>query len=344
MSTADRPSRLPRPLLLPLSHAYGLAVAWRNRRFDRGIGVRRLGCPVVSIGNLTAGGTGKTPIVAEVARRLAGRGAAPIVALRGYRADREGVSDEAELHREALPGVPVVVGADRHASLLASGCSLAPPSVVLLDDGFQHRRLARDLDIVLVDASRPALGDWLLPAGWLREPASSLRRADAVVVTRADRFDATLAERVERLHGRPPIAWCRHGWDGFDLFVGPPDRRHGERHPNEWIRGRATATLLGVGNPGSIRGMLAGLGSVERLAIPAADHQQYGERDAARIARIAEDSGAECLITTAKDWVKLGRAWRSELPVAVPRLRIEWIAGEDAFDSMLDRIAACPMR
>ena len=342
MSGSDRPSRLPRSLLLPLSFAYGVAVAMRNRRFDRGFGVRRLGCPVVSVGNLTAGGTGKTPMVAEVARRLAGRGAAPIIALRGYRSDREGVSDEAELHRLALPDVPVVVGADRHASLLASRCSLAPPSVVVLDDGFQHRRLARDLDVVLVDATRDALDDPLLPAGWLREPTSSLRRADAVVVTRADRIDATLAARIERLHGRPPIAWCRHAWDGFDLHLGPVDRRRCEARPNEWIRGRAVATLLGVGNPASIRGMLADLDSVERTAIPAGDHQRYDEGDAIEIARLAERSDAECLLTTAKDWVKLGRAWRSELPVAVPRLRIEWIAGEADFEALLAQIASFP--
>lgn len=344
MSGADRASRLPRPILLPLSWAYGLAVDWRNRRFDRGAGVRRIGCPVVSIGNLTAGGTGKTPMVAEVVQRLARLGASPIVALRGYRADRDGFSDEAELHRQALPGVPVVVGPDRHSSLLASGRSLAAPSVVVLDDGFQHRQLARDLDIVLVDATRDALGDPLLPAGWLREPASALKRADAVVVTRADRIDAAVADRIEQLHGRPPIAWTRHAWDGFDRFVGPTNRRTGERETNEWIRGKAIVTLLGVGNPGPIRATLASLGGVERLALPASDHQRYGDREAIEIARLVEKSGADCLLTTAKDWVKLGRVWRSDLPVAVPRLRIEWIAGEETVEALLAKTVERPPR
>lgn len=338
--SADRPSRLPRPLLLPLAFVYGLAVAWRNRRFDRGVGVRRLECPVVSIGNLTAGGTGKTPMVADVAQRLARLGASPIVALRGYRADREGRSDEAELHRAALPGVPVVVGADRHASLQASGHAMEWPTVVVLDDGFQHRRLARDLDIVLVDATRDALADPLLPAGWLREPARALKRADAVVVTRADRIDDALAQRIERLHGRPPSGWVRHAWDGFDLISGSVDRRTSEHRPTGWLRDRSIATLLGVGNPGSIRAMLAELGSVERLAIPAKDHQRYGEREAAEIARLAERSNAECLFTTAKDWVKLGRSWRSDLPVAIPRLRIEWLAGEGSVEMLLSNLLA----
>ena len=338
--SADRPSRLPRPLLLPLAFAYGLAVAWRNRRFDRGVGVRRLECPVVSIGNLTAGGTGKTQMVADVAQRLARLGASPIVALRGYRADREGRSDEAELHRAALPGVPVVVGADRHASLQASGHAMARPTVVVLDDGFQHRRLARDLDIVLVDATRDALADPLLPAGWLREPARALKRADAVVVTRADRIDDALAQRIERLHGRPPSGWVRHAWDGFDLISGSVDRRTSQHRPTGWLRDRSIATLLGVGNPGSIRAMLAELGSVERLAIPAKDHQRYGEREAAEIARLAERSNAECLFTTAKDWVKLGRSWRSDLPVAIPRLRIEWLAGEGSVEMLLSNLLA----
>lgn len=342
MSSPDRPSRWPWPLLRLMAVPYGLAVAWRNRRFDRGVGVRRLECPVVSIGNLTAGGTGKTPMVADVARRLARLGGSPIVALRGYRADRDGESDEAQLHRIALPGVPIVVGADRHASLLAAGCPLAPPTVVVLDDGFQHRRLARDLDIVLVDASRDSLDDDLLPAGWLREPASSLARADAVVVTRADRIDADLSARIERLHGRPPIAWTRHVWDGFDVFSGAPEQRKGSVQPPEWIRGRAVATLLGVGNPASIRSMLTDLGGVERRSIPAQDHQSYGIRDAEAIAASVQRSHADCLFTTAKDWVKLGRWWRSEQPVAIPRLRLEWLAGLEAFEATLAEVAVRP--
>jgi tetraacyldisaccharide 4'-kinase len=335
MTSPDRPSSLPRPLLRAMAIPYGIAVAWRNRHFDRGKGVRRLGCAVVSIGNLTAGGTGKTPMVADTAKRLARLGASPIVAMRGYAADREGRSDEAELHRLALPGVPIVVGADRHASLLAAGCPLEPPSVVVLDDGFQHRRLARDLDVVLVDATRPSLDDPLLPAGWLREPASSLRRADAVVVTRAEGIDEGLAARIEALHGKPPIAWTRHAWDGIEVMAGSHDQRTCERRPVDWIRGRSVATLLGVGNPGSIRGMLANLGGVERLAIPARDHQAHGPREADEIAAAASRVGAECLLTTAKDWVKLGRWWRSELPVAIPSLRLEWLDGEESFEASL---------
>lgn len=342
MSASDRPSRLPWPLLRAMALPYGFAVAWRNRRFDRGAGVRRLGCAVVSIGNLTAGGTGKTPMVADAAKRLARLGASPIVALRGYAADREGRSDEAELHRLALPGVPIVVGPDRHASLLAAGCPLEPPSVVVLDDGFQHRRLARDLDVVLVDATRPALGDPLLPAGWLREPASALRRADAVVVTRADRIDPELSARIEALHGRPPLAWTRHAWDAIELFTGPPERRTCERWPVDWVRGRSFVTLLGVGNPGSIRAMLTNLGGVERLALPARDHQPHGAREAEGIAAAAKRAGAECLFTTAKDWVKLGRWWRSDLPVAIPGLQLEWLAGEESFQSRLAAIAPRP--
>lgn len=341
MSRRDGPTGLPAFLLAPAAAIYGAAVAYRNRRFDRGRGVRRLECPVVSVGNLTVGGTGKTPLVAEIARRLAAGGARPIVALRGYRADTEGRSDEAELHRLALPGMPVVVGADRWSAIRAAGVSLAPPAVVVLDDGFQHRRLARDLDLVLVDATRPCLSGRLLPAGWLREPAESLRRADAVIVTRAEGVDRGLAAPIERLHGRPPIAWCRHAWDGFDLHHGgeplgdaPPE----VREPAAWIRGRRIATLLGIAHPEPIRAALAGLGAIERLAIPARDHQAYGPRRAERIARAAIGSGAECLVTTAKDWVKLRRWWRSELPVAVPRLRIDWLEGESAIDALLERL------
>lgn len=309
------------------SWIYGAAVAARNRRFDAGRDVARLPCPVVSIGNLTLGGTGKTPMVAEVARMLDAAGRRPIVALRGYKS-RDGRSDEAELHRQALPGMPVIVGADRRRAILESGVDLAPPSVMILDDGFQHRRLARDLDVVLVDATRPGLDDRLVPAGWLREPVGGLRRADVVIVTRATGVDHRLASRIEQAHGRPPVAWTSHAWNSLEVHGGTAGP---ELACMDWLRGRRVATLSGTGHPDSFRAMVREHGAEELANLPAADHQHYDAAAAARLERAVETAGASCLVTTAKDWVKLGRVWSGRLPAVVPSLSLRWIEGREAF-------------
>ncbi len=325
------PLNLPVAMLAPLEWGYRLGAAWKHRRWDRGAGVERLACPVISVGNLTAGGTGKTPMVEEVARRLLRFGSRPVIALRGYRADRDGKSDEAELHRAALPEVSVVVGGNRAAALRERGIPLRPPTVVVLDDGFQHRRLARDLDLVLIDASRPSLRDRLLPAGWLREPASALRRADAVIVTRAAAADPELAAAIEDLHGNPPIAWVDESWSRLRVWTAEGMRED----PPEWLAGRRVATLLGVGNPAAYRRRLLAHGCEEALAIPARDHQHYPPARLAEIERVCLSRGIDLVATTAKDWVKLGHAWPASLTAIVPQLELQFRAGEADFEARL---------
>lgn len=332
------PVPMPAPLLRMLAAAYGAAVARRNRRFDRGAGVHRLDCPVVSVGNLSVGGTGKTPVVAWVVGMLADAGWRPVVALRGYRPDASGRSDEAMLHRESLPGVPIAVGADRRTALRGLGEPKDSRTVVVLDDGFQHRRLHRDFDLVLVDATRPGLAGRLLPHGRLREPLDSLARADAVMVTRSAGVDEALAEALARHAGSPPGAWSRHRWTTITLW------REGrsETVPVPWLSGRRVATLLGVGNPDPIRTELAAAGGCEVLSIPARDHDRYGRGRVARIAdRCRNAESVEALFTTAKDWVKLRSRWPLDVPVAIPELSIEFLAGEDVLaDAILGAIGA----
>ena len=171
-------------MLSPLAGIYGRVVAGRNRRFDAGEGVVDLKEPVISVGNLTLGGTGKTPVCQYLVSVLREAGRTPAIAMRGYGASSDGVSDEALEYSSMFEDLPLAVGADRVVSLEALRKKSAFDCVVL-DDGFQHRRIARDLDIVLIDATRPGLDDRLLPAGRLREPPSSLARADIVLVTRA---------------------------------------------------------------------------------------------------------------------------------------------------------------
>ncbi|HKB04516.1 MAG TPA: tetraacyldisaccharide 4'-kinase, partial [Gemmataceae bacterium] len=174
---------------------YGVGVWWRNRRFDRGRNVHRARVPVISIGNLTVGGTGKTPCVEYVARLLRERDVRVAILSRGYGAEA-GRNDEAMVLEENLPDVPHYQGRERVA-LAQTAVEESESEVLVLDDGFQHRRLARDLDIVLIDASDPWAGGYLLPRGGLREPRHSLRRAGLVVLTRCDGVDDDSLRRVE---------------------------------------------------------------------------------------------------------------------------------------------------
>jgi tetraacyldisaccharide 4'-kinase len=191
--------------------AYGAAIRLRNSWYDRPGHVRKGPVPVISVGNLAVGGTGKTPLVAWLARRLAAQGAVAAVVSRGYggtagpgpvvvstgggpRVDARICGDEPHLLARALPGTIVIVGADRVEGVRAA--AKAGAAVVVLDDGFQHRRLARDLDIVLLDGRAPFDGGRLLPAGRLREPASSLGRAGVVVLTRLGEHDEAAASHA----------------------------------------------------------------------------------------------------------------------------------------------------
>mgnify|MGYP002071810093 CR=1 FL=1 len=307
----------------------------RNAVYDRLGAGAALGRPTISIGNVVAGGTGKTPVTAWIARRLIAAGHRPLIALRGYAsaADPER-SDEALEYRELLPQTPLAIGADRRRAI--ASIDRATFDVVLLDDAFQHRRLRRDLDLVLVDATRPSLEDALLPCGWLREPATALRRADAVIVTRAKATGGALADRIAMLHGRPPIAWLRHVWRRLAMHA-PTGRC--ELLPLDWLRGRRVAVCAGVGNPAAFFEQLEASGALIAAQVPARDHQRFdeaflrgleGHLGGARPR--GADGGVDALVVSRKDWVKLRAAdWaRLGAPVAVPELEIEPIEGEEA--------------
>ncbi len=325
-----------RPLTVPASWVYGLAVSARNRRYDRGAGVLRVPLPVVSVGNVTAGGTGKTPMVAWICGCLAKRGRRPIVAMRGYGARAGAPSDEQFEYTERLPGVPIVAGADRAAALRGYLAQGGAGDCVVLDDGFQHRGLHRDLDLVLIDATRSTMRDRLLPVGWLREPLSSLRRASAVIVTRAEGVDEALAADVERHHGRPPSAWTRHAWTELSVFE--PADPAGHHADVQWLRGRRVVTMLGVGNPVAIIAQLERAGAEVLVNVPVRDHQRYGAAQLATAARLCAD--ADALVTTGKDWAKLRGLigdQRCPVPIVVPRVVIEVFDGRQALEELISK-------
>ncbi|MFO0783669.1 MAG: tetraacyldisaccharide 4'-kinase [Phycisphaerales bacterium] len=304
--------------------------------------------PVIAVGNITAGGTGKTPVVRWCAQWLVDRGLHPVVALRGYRA-RHGQSDEAMEYQALLPGVPVAVGPNRAESIQAALATHPQVNCAVLDDAFQHRRLARELDIVLVDATRPGLEGPLLPAGWLREPASGLQRAGVVVVTRARAVDPALSALIERWHGRPPAAWCTHTWSQLDVFTCAPGQQPVHRsEPLAALRGRPVVAAAALGNPQPFLDALRESGARVRAERVRRDHAPYGPAEAAALRQLAAQHQS-WIATTWKDWTKLGHALSQdssggEVTVVVPRVQIGFLAGQHEIEASLAKAVATARR
>ncbi|MFM7052946.1 MAG: tetraacyldisaccharide 4'-kinase [Planctomycetota bacterium] len=361
---ADARGPLPRwlaPLAWPLARAYGAGVAHRNARFDRGVGVHRLEVggirpPVVSVGNLTAGGTGKSPFVAWIAREIAARGGKAVIAMRGYRGVSDGrggvMSDEAVEYASTAPEALVVVGGRRREALgqALAGAPWLDRAVVVLDDGFQHRMLARDLDIVLVDATRPGLDGDLLPNGWLREPAHAITRVrgaafDApaddrtvlarqfaaagrardglVVLTKADdgAERARAAASVLRWRGCAHDASCVHEWSGIEVAQGDAQTR---ALPVSTLAGARVVSACALGNPAHFHAMVERAGAQVAERLEKADHRAFRAEELESAAR---RSGARMVVMSRKDRVKLDRAPAVE--VAVPALALRFLEGED---------------
>lgn len=278
--------------LLPLEQLYRASVGIRNAAYDREIlAAAAPPLPVVSVGNLAVGGAGKTPLTAWLAALLRERGERPAVVLRGYG------SDEVQVHRGLNPGVPVIAGADRVAGVLAAhqrGCTVA-----VLDDAFQHRRLARSLDVVLVAAESWTERRRLLPRGPWREPLEALSRADLLVVTRKS-APASEAERVRAAIARSapalPSLLCHLAPTGLAPLEG-----RGEGRELGWLRGREVVAVASLAAPAPFAEQLRQQGArVELHAFP--DHHEFTDRDARRLRGAAV---GRALVMTRKEAVKL---------------------------------------
>ena len=303
--------------LLCASVPYAAGMRARRWMYRRGLlPSRAADVPVICVGNITTGGTGKTPMVAWVVERLIGAGRTPAILTRGYRAV-SGLSDEAELLK-GLTGADVVVNGDR---VIGAKTAVARGAdVLVMDDGYQHRRLRRDLDIVLVDAANPFGFGHCLPRGLLREPPSALRDAGAVVITRSDTVDAgALASLRERLGQLAPDA-------SFHAAAHRPVRlidSAGTEHPADALAGRKVAAFCGIASPENFFETLRALGADVAATRALADHVEYTDAAAADIARMAADSGADVLVTTQKDYVKLGgtdlggKVWQLVVEMAI---------------------------
>jgi len=324
------------PVAAPASWAYRRIIEARNARYDAGSGVHRIDRPVISIGNITLGGTGKTPMVAWLVTQLREAGHNPVIAMRGYGAKRGEASDEQAEYEWKLHDAHVLANPDRVAALNTYLPEHPSIDCVVLDDGFQHRRLHRDLDLVLIDAMADTFRQRMLPAGRLREPLDNLQRADGVIVTRADGFNEEIAVMIERYHGQPPLAWARHRW--IDVLV--IDREHDHAESVDWLDGRKIVTLLGVGNPDAVEQQLESAGARIMAKVPAGDHEHYDQATLQTARGLAE--GLAALVMTAKDWVRVQRVInlkRWPVPIAVPRVEMNVFAGANDLMSMVKSAA-----
>lgn len=345
---------LDRALLSPLLVAEGLFRAGARARgalYDLGLaGVARPPVPVVSVGNLAVGGAGKTPAAIAIGARLIAAGRTVAVLSRGYgarRADERVVSDgralllgaaeggdEPVLVARRLPGVRVLCG-PRRAALARRAVEDLGADVLLLDDGFQHRALARDLDVVVIDASNPFGNGHCLPRGPNREPRSALRRAGLVWLARVDEAapgdpePERLRKLALRLTGRPAVE-SRHA--PRDVLDGALSRSLGL----PWLAGRRVLLLSGLARPGSFRRTATGLGAVVAAERAYPDHHAFSEGELEEALAAAASAGCDAVLVTEKDAVRLSPERARDERLRVLRIEAEVVAGAASLESALE--------
>ncbi|GBC76731.1 Tetraacyldisaccharide 4'-kinase [bacterium HR08] len=342
--------QLPRPVRKGLAWLFKFGVALRLALYKTGYAKpKRVKAFTISVGNLTVGGTGKTPLVEYIARLLLSAGYRPSVISRGYgrrsraplvlvsdgtrlRATVREAGDEPLLLARRLPGAIVAVGARRYA-VARHLEEHFQPDVHVLDDAFQHLALERDLNLLLIDALDPFGDDELLPLGRLREPVSEMARASAIIVTRADHpFDhLALEARVRALAGPIPIFYSYH--EIVELHA----PLTGDRLPPQKLYGRAIGAFCAVGNPQLFQRDLAHYRARIVLFRAFRDHHWYTRRDLARLFQEAEQAEAEWLVTTEKDWMRMeSLALPERPPLYVARIEAR-VEDAEVFRSFLLR-------
>lgn len=339
-------------LLGAASGGYRGLLGTREWLYARGLlKCRSLDCPVISIGNLTVGGTGKTPAVELAVRTLLELGRKPAVVSRGYgrrghgiqvvadaasiRMDADEGGDEPFLLARRLPGVPVVVGGHRYDAARHAVERFGVTAIVL-DDGFQHRTLAKDLEIVMARARDPWGTGQLLPAGPLREPLSALARADLIVVTGGrDASDVDEVLRATRVYAPDVAVLAAHHvptecWETSTMRYLPADG----------LRGQRLVAFAGIGAPEGFRRTLVEAGVIEADFAQFVDHHWYTRDEIRELERRAGRLGAVGLVTTEKDWARLRRLPPAGLPLYVLAVRLALTSGDKEWRAAFER--ACP--
>ena len=340
-----------------LALLYGSGVRLRSTAYARQwIKKNRLECVVVSVGNLALGGTGKTPLTIYLARLIQSYGYRVVIINRGYKGraeDKGGVvsngkeiampasacGDEAYMMAGILRDIPVVVGRDRHA---AGSMALQTfrPQVILLDDGFQHIRLERDMDLVLLDAKKPFGNGKLLPRGVLRESKNTLQRAGAIVLTRAGKGRPAAFEDVGRYAPGKPIFQCAHR--PYIVGMVPSNTTgqldapmSGETIGMDFLKGRRGYALSGIARNERFQETLGQAGVHVCGTSFFGDHHWYSEGELKQIAQTAVKKGSELIITTHKDFVRIPRTISWPLDLVVVGVGIQF--PDNGFDEYIRR-------
>ena len=315
---------------------------------------KKLPCRVISIGNITVGGTGKTPATIALAEEAKRRGFRPVVLTRGYKGSAKGpcfvtrgegallnadeAGDEPVLMAEKLQGVPVVKGGNRYEAGMFALQNMNPQPLTLnsqllfiLDDGFQHWKLYRDKDILLIDSEDPFGSRTLLPLGKLREPLGALKRADIVVLTKCTGPGGMQRGEVEEIiaeihtyNAHAPVFLSGHSMVTASL-------RAGEKISPDRIKGGKVFCFCALGNPGSFSRTVAATGALLTGFMTFRDHYKYSGEDMAKIKMEADKSGAEWIVTTEKDMIKIRGL---DLPENIIIIGIEFSIEEGFYDAV----------
>jgi tetraacyldisaccharide 4'-kinase len=331
------------------ARVYSFVICIRNLLFDKQLfksyAVTRAGLkttdrtqatvPVISVGNITVGGTGKTPMVIWLCNFLRAKDINCAILTRGYKATAGGSSDEPAMLIKNCPGTAVVVNPDRLAGALEA-VKRHRAQVMIMDDGFQHRRLHRDIDIVTIDATLPFGYSKMLPAGLLREPVSALKRAHAAILTRCDSVSKDdlikLTETIGGINPKMVVAQTVHS---------PVCAKTGDKDEIALakLKGKKVFAFCGIANPDAF------LSTISRLKANLAgskifdDHHDYTARDFSEICREAAQSGAEMILATEKDYNKITRfsANKGGLVLAYLAVRVQFISGEEQITQLIER-------
>ncbi len=351
MTVRKKASTWIRPVLAPFSVLYGAGVFLRLSAFRR---LPKASLPgfVVSIGNLTVGGTGKTPATCLIAEWGLREGYRVAVLSRGYRgryqekvvvvSDGNRVmagpleaGDEPYLIAKRLPGVPVLVSKRRQLAGTEAHARFGTDFFVL-DDGFQHLGLARDLNLVLIDAANPFGNGHLLPWGPLREPVRQLERADAFIITRCQDAGAR-SDLGVRLGRQFPSKALFYGMHVPTELVFPYKT---ETQAPEFLKGKRTVAFAAIGQPTAFRDTLLSLGVELPLFREFRDHHRFRRQEVQALIRERERLGGDYLITTEKDWVRLENLGLHDPQLAYLRINFSLRSGDDTFFGMIrERIA-----
>ncbi|MCK4751831.1 MAG: tetraacyldisaccharide 4'-kinase [Planctomycetes bacterium] len=336
-----------RALLALAAKIYVVVIRLRNLLYCKGIlKAHQAKATVISIGNITAGGTGKTPLVIWLCNLLQEKATACAILTRGYKTKKDKFSDEPAILAKSCPKAKVIVNSDRVAGATEAVTKFGAKALIM-DDGFQHRRLKRDLDIVTIDGTEPFGYEKMLPAGLLREPIAGLARADAAVITRCNQTSQAeleqLARRLQSINPDIVIAKTVHA-PVYAKFVDQTQINLEE------LNDKKIFAFCGIGNPGAFLNTLKGLGFNLAGWKIHNDHYRYKTDDIIDIYEQAKDAGADLILSTQKDWTKtvllLPQAMirggykfsedKKEILFAYLAIELEFMSGEDKLRDLIE--------